>query len=65
MLQIGDLSEWAWLPGNSNIADCITRGLSPDQIKETSECWKGPLMLYKGFDEWEIKFGPLCEEKLP
>ena len=61
----GDLSDWAWLPGNNNIADCITRGLSPDQITETSEWWKGPPMLYTDFEEWGIKFGPLCEEKLP
>ena len=25
----GNLSEWAWIPGDNNIADCLTRGLQP------------------------------------
>ena len=60
----GDMSEWAWLPGSNNIADCITRGLNPDKISENSEWWNGPPMLYTEFDTWDIKFGTPETEKL-
>ena len=52
----GDMTEWAWLPGKNNIADCITRGLNSDKISENSEWWNGPPMLYTEFDTWNIKF---------
>ena len=52
----GDMSEWAWLPGNSNIADHVTRGLDPEDLSQDTEWWKGPPMLYTDFEEWDIKF---------
>ena len=61
----GDLSEWAWLPGENNIADCVTRGLDPDKINEKSEWWNGPSMLYLDFENWNIKFVEQEDEKLP
>ena len=61
----GDLSNWAWIPGEENIADCVTRSLNPSQMDEKSEWWNGPPMLYKDFEEWEIKYGAKTEDKLP
>ena len=61
----GDLSEWAWLPGESNIADCVTRGLDPDKINEKSEWWHGPPMLYTDFEEWNVKFAAQEDVKVP
>ena len=33
----GDLSNWAWIPGKENIADCVTRSLNHSQMDEKSE----------------------------
>jgi integrase len=32
----GDLSSWAWISGEDNTADWLTRGRLPDQLGETS-----------------------------
>ena len=52
----GDMSEWAWLPGNTNIADHVTRGLDPQDLSRDTEWWNGPPMLYTDFEKWGIKY---------
>ena len=32
----GNLSYWAWIPGEDNITDCVTRSLNPNQMDEKS-----------------------------
>ena len=61
----GDMSEWAWLPGSSNVADHVTRGLNPDELSQNSIWWTGPPMLYLDYDRWGIKLGAQENEKLP
>ena len=61
----GDVSCWAWIAGEKNTADWVTRGKSPKALDESSEWWNGPPVLYKPFEEWGLKFGTQREEVLP
>ena len=56
----GDLSSWAWISGEDNTADWLTRGRLPDQLAEDSHWWNGPPILYRG-----LKFGIQKNEVLP
>ena len=48
----GDLSSWAWISGEDNTADCLTRGRLPDKLAEDSHWWNGlPI------EKWGLKFG--------
>lgn len=47
----GDLSEWAWIPGEQNTADWLTRGKSPKELDTDSEWFQGPAMLSKPFGD--------------
>ena len=33
----GDMKDWAWIPGQNNIADHLTRGLEPEDITNESQ----------------------------
>ena len=61
----GDLSSWAWISGEDNTADWLTRGRLPDQLGEASHWWNGPPILYKPVEEWGLKFGVQKNEVLP
>ena len=61
----GDVSCWAWMSGQHNIADWLTRGRAPEELNEESHWWNGPPILYKPVDEWGRKFGLQKEEPLP
>ena len=61
----GDMSEWAWLPGIQNTADWLTRGREPNELDQDSDWMNGPPMLYKPFEEWDIKFGGTSCGELP
>ena len=61
----GDLSSWAWISGEDNTADWLTRGRIPDQLGEDSHWWNGPPILYKPIEEWGLKFGMQKKEALP
>lgn len=61
----GDMSEWAWLAGEQNIADWLTRGRRPDEIAAESEWWRGPPIFYNEFEYWQLKFGLQRDEHLP
>ena len=61
----GNMSCWAWLSGEQNTADWLTRGRKPDQIGDDSEWWNGPSFLYQLIESWGLKFGLQKEEPLP
>ena len=61
----GNMEEWAWMPGNQNTADWLTRGKDPNDIGPDSTWWNGPDMFYKPFSQWELKFGKQNDDKLP
>ena len=61
----GDLSCWAWMSGENNTADWLTRGRNPDELAEDSEWWNGPPILYQPIESWGLKFGLQKNEALP
>ena len=60
----GNTSCWAWLLGEQNTSDWLTRGHEPDQIGNDSEWWNGPSFLYQPIESWSLKFGLPKEEHL-
>ena len=48
-------SDWYWVEGKLNIADCTTRGKSPQDLNEESLWQKGPEFLQLPESEWPIK----------
>ena len=61
----GDMSCWAWMSGEHNTADWLTRGRTPEELDNDSHWWNGPPILYKPIEEWGLKFKPKNEEMLP
>ena len=61
----GHLSSWAWISGEDNTADWLTRGRLPDQLGEGSHCWNGPPILYKPIEEWGLKYEIQKNDVLP
>jgi len=61
----GDMSCWAWMSGQYNTADWLTRGRTPQELNKQSHWWNGPPILYKPVEEWGLKFGLQKEEALP
>ena len=61
----GDMSSWAWMAGEHNSADLVSRGCSPERISPNSEWWKGPPILYKPMDEWNLKYGIQRDDQSP
>ena len=61
----GDLSCWAWMFGQNNMADWLTRGRDSDELGENSDWWKGPPILYQPIESWGLKFGSQKSEILP
>ena len=61
----GDVSCWAWMSGQNNVADWLTRGRSPDQLDNDSQWWNGPPILYIPVEDWGLKFKPQQDEPLP
>ena len=53
----GDMSSWAWVSGQSNMADLVTRGCEPAKLGPESEWFNGPAILYKPLEHWGLKFG--------
>ena len=51
-----DVSEWAWIPGEKNIADWLTRGKGVQELRPDSIWYNGPPMFYLPFEQWDIKF---------
>lgn len=49
------VADWKWIPGEQNIADLITRGGNPEDLKEDSVWQNGPEFLTRPVDEWPTK----------
>lgn len=45
-------SEWNYIPSKLNPADCLSRGLTPRQLKTHSLYWHGPDFLRLPISEW-------------
>ncbi|CAB4041710.1 PREDICTED: uncharacterized protein LOC107333192 [Paramuricea clavata] len=60
----GDLTCWAWMSGQHNTADWLTRGRAPQELNNDSHWWNGPPILYRPIEEWGLKFNPK-KEPLP
>ena len=61
----GDMSQWAWVAGTSNVADLTTRPQSPSALTSESEWQRGPSWLYLPESEWPIKRNPQINESSP
>ena len=51
------MSSWAWISGEDNTADWLTRDRLPDHLGEDSHWWNGPPILYKPIEELGLKYG--------
>ncbi|XP_039513360.1 uncharacterized protein LOC120468822 [Pimephales promelas] len=49
------VKDWWWIPGDLNIADIITRGGSPEGLKQDSAWQRGPVFLKWPVEVWPIK----------
>ena len=54
--QGSNVEEWGWVPGKLNVADVVTRGLSPDEIHRGTEWQRGPDFFQQREGEWPVKF---------
>lgn len=43
---------WQYVAGKHNPADCASRGLSPEKLRDHSLWWHGPSWLLKSSEEW-------------
>ena len=51
----GLVQDWWWIRGDLNIADIITRGGAPEDLKENSTWQNGPEFLKWPVEEWPIR----------
>lgn len=51
----GRVDDWWWIPGELNVADIITRGAAPEDLKENSVWQEGPEFLRWPLEDWPIK----------
>ncbi len=49
------VNDWWWIPSDLNIADIITRGGSPKDLKEDSVWQRGPVFLRWPVEDWPMK----------
>lgn len=60
--ELSNSSQWRHVDTNSNPADYISRGVSPDEIKNLSLWFNGPDWLYKSEQFWPVLNSNLPEE---
>ena len=63
--QTTDTSEWYWVEGRLNGADCITRGAQPSEIGQDSEWQNGPEFLKLPIPDWPLKQERSSNSELP
>ncbi|XP_058826944.1 uncharacterized protein LOC131686930 [Topomyia yanbarensis] len=56
---------WAHVPGIENPADIISRGMYPDQLKQTSPWWSGAPWLSRSSRFWPPLTCPITVDSLP
>ncbi|XP_055714836.1 uncharacterized protein LOC129808954 [Phlebotomus papatasi] len=52
ILKLTDVARWQHVPGDSNPADIISRGMSPAELKGSKLWWNGPVFLTESSDKW-------------
>lgn len=50
--RLTDPDQWNHCPGAENVADLLTRGVSPEVLKTTTVWWHGPSWLSQPSPEW-------------
>ncbi|XP_073670542.1 uncharacterized protein [Paramisgurnus dabryanus] len=53
--KVGLVQDWWWIRGDLNIADIITRGGAPEDLRENSIWQNGPEFLKWPVEKWPIK----------
>ena len=61
----GDLSCWAWMSGQRNTADWLTRGRAPEELNDESHWWRDPPILYRPIEEWGLKYNSKGKQPPP
>lgn len=56
--------SWKHVRSENNPADCVSRGLSPFELRKCKLYWKGPSFLKSPIDSWSQKIACLGLEKL-
>lgn len=63
--QITDQSSWRHVPGDSNPADMLSRGMSTKDLKHSKCWWEGPPWLKQSKDHWPSNvMPPLSPEEI-
>ncbi|XP_059608070.1 uncharacterized protein LOC132255915 [Phlebotomus argentipes] len=52
ILRLTDVSKWQHVPGASNPADVVSRGMLPTELKSSSIWWTGPEFLLGKAENW-------------
>lgn len=55
ILKVRSAEDWWWIPGDLNVADIITRGATPEDLKENFVWQNGPEFLRQPVEEWPKK----------
>ena len=51
----GNMTEWQWVSGESNIADWVSRGRCPNDLGPGTEWIQGPFFLQEDKSKWPVK----------
>ncbi|XP_018367943.1 PREDICTED: uncharacterized protein LOC108764289 [Trachymyrmex cornetzi] len=57
-------ATWKFIPGNENLADLATRGLTPNQLSEQPAWWTGPSWLSETPSSWPTLSIPTTNKEL-
>ncbi|XP_043198573.1 uncharacterized protein LOC122368576 isoform X1 [Amphibalanus amphitrite] len=60
-----DPTQWYWVEGNLNGADCLTRGKHPTELGGDSEWQAGPEFLKLPISDWPLKMDRISSCELP
>ncbi|KMQ85941.1 hypothetical protein RF55_15235, partial [Lasius niger] len=63
--QLTDQTEWRHVPSSENPADLLSRGMSPDDILNSSFWWCGPEFLKDSENVWPINDSHVVESEIP
>ena len=55
--------QWRHVPGPHNPADCASRGVFPEQLKEHKIWWEGPHWLKLDATMWPMNYRQVCLKK--
>lgn len=52
--ELTDIRNWRHVPTEQNPADLLSRGVFPNQLRQSELWWHGPLFLSNSEDEWPV-----------